>query len=249
MARLRGESPGVSTPPTARPPARTPERERLILDHMGFVQALARRYADRGEPLDDLVQAGMVGLVNAADRYDPARGSDFRSFAAPTVLGEIRRHFRDRTWALRVPRSVKDDVARTSQAVEKLQGSLGRSPSVREIAAEAEMDPDRVLDALAAQSAYRPLSLARPAEGDGPEGDREVATSEEGYEEVDARMALARGLSRLPPRERVILHLRFNEGLYQSEIAKRVGVSQMHVSRLIARALETLRKETDDLTP
>ena len=228
----------MSSSPTI-PPGRTPERERLILDHMGFVQALARRYVDRGEPLDDLVQAGMVGLVNAADRYDPRRGSDFRSFAAPTVLGEIRRHFRDRTWAVRVPRSVKDDVARTSQAVEKLQGSLGRSPSVREIADESDMDQDRVLDALAAQSAYRPLSLARPAEAEGPEG----------YEEADARMVLARGLSRLPPRERVILHLRFNEGLYQSEIAKRVGLSQMHVSRLIARALETLRKETDDLEP
>lgn len=232
---------------TIGPPARSPDREQLILDHMGFVQALARRYADRGEPLDDLVQAGMVGLVNAADRFDPSRGSDFRSFAAPTVLGEIRRHFRDRTWAVRVPRSVKDDVTTTAQSVEKLQGSLGRSPSVREIAAEADMSPDRVLDALAAQSAYRPVSLARPAEGDGPEGEREVATGEPGYEEVDARMALAQGLSKLPPRERVILHLRFNEGLYQSEIATRVGLSQMHVSRLIARALETLRRETEGL--
>jgi RNA polymerase sigma-B factor len=232
---------------TIGPPARSPDREQLILDHMGFVQALARRYADRGEPLDDLVQAGMVGLVNAADRFDPSRGSDFRSFAAPTVLGEIRRHFRDRTWAVRVPRSVKDDVTTTAQSVEKLQGSLGRSPSVREIAAEADMSPDRVLDALAAQSAYRPASLARPAEGDGPEGEREVATGEPGYEEVDARMALAQGLSKLPPRERVILHLRFNEGLYQSEIATRVGLSQMHVSRLIARALETLRRETEGL--
>jgi RNA polymerase sigma-B factor len=216
---------------------------------MGFVQALARRYADRGEPLDDLVQAGMVGLVNAADRFDPARGSDFRSFAAPTVLGEIRRHFRDRTWAMRVPRSVKDDVSRIAKAVERLQGVLGRSPSVREIADEARIDAERVLDALAAQSAYRPASLARPAEGDGPEGERALATSEAGYDEVDARMALARGLSRLPPRERVILHLRFEEGLYQSEIASRVGLSQMHVSRLIARALERLRADADDLAP
>ncbi|HSJ72911.1 MAG TPA: SigB/SigF/SigG family RNA polymerase sigma factor [Miltoncostaeaceae bacterium] len=235
--------------PTIGPPARSPDRERLILDHMGFVHALARRYGDRGEPLDDLVQAGMVGLVNAADRFDPARGSDFRSFAAPTVLGEIRRHFRDRTWAVRVPRSVKDDVSRTSKAIEKLQGSLGRSPSVREIADEAGMSPDRVLDALAAHGAYRPLSLARPAEGEGPEGEREVATAEAGFDEVDARMVLARGLARLPPRERVILHLRFNEGLFQSEIAARVGLSQMHVSRLIARALETLRGETDGVSP
>jgi RNA polymerase sigma-B factor len=232
------------SPPTIGPPARSPDRERLILDHMGFVEALARRYADRGEPLDDLVQAGMVGLVNAADRFDPARGSDFRSFAAPTVLGEIRRHFRDKTWAVRVPRSVKDDVATTSQVAERLQGALGRSPSVREIAAEAGMSADRVLDALAAQSAYRPASLARQAEAEGPEGEREVATDEAGYEEVDARMTLAPGIAKLPPRERVILHLRFEEGLYQSEIAKRVGLSQMHVSRLIARALETLRKET-----
>jgi RNA polymerase sigma-B factor len=218
----------------------------LILEHMGFVRALARRYSDRGEPVEDLVQAGMVGLINAADRFDPERGSDFRSFAAPTILGEIRRHFRDRTWAVRVPRTLKDDLGRVSNAVDGLSGTLGRSPSVREIAEETGLDVDRVLDALAAQSAYRPLPLARPPEGEGPEGEREVPVSEGGFDEVEARLALARGLSRLPARERVILHLRFNEGLYQSEIAARVGVSQMHVSRLITRALETLRRETGD---
>jgi RNA polymerase sigma-B factor len=226
---------------------RTDDRERLILEHMGFVRALARRYSDRGEPVDDLVQAGMVGLINAADRFDPARGTDFRSFAAPTILGEIRRHFRDRTWTVRVPRTLKDDLARVTRAVDDLGGSLGRSPSVREISDEVELSVDEVLDALAAQSAYRPMSLARPADSEGPEGEREVPVDEDGFDEVDARLALRHGLSTLPARERVILHLRFNEGLFQSEIAARIGVSQMHVSRLIARALETLRRETEGL--
>jgi RNA polymerase sigma-B factor len=214
---------------------------------MGFVRALARRYADRGEPIDDLVQAGMIGLINAADRFDADRGTDFRSFAAPTILGEIRRHFRDRTWSVRVPRTIKDDLASVSQAADELSGTLGRSPSVRDIADQAGLEVDQVLDALAAQSAYRPAPLARPAESEGPDGEREVPVQEDGFDEVDARLALSRGMAALPPRERVILYLRFHEGLFQSEIAARVGVSQMHVSRLIARALETLREETQDL--
>ena len=229
--------------PPAPAPARSADRERLILDHVGFVEALARRYADRGEPLEDLIQVGMVALVGAADRFDPARGVDFRSFAAPTVLGEIRRYFRDKAWAVRVPRGLKDDWATVNAAAEALLGRLGRSPSAAEISEETGLDLDRVIDALGARSAYRPRSLTR-ATDDEESGDVDLPSSEHGYGLVEERMVLAEGLRHLPPRERVILHLRFEHGMYQSEIAARLGISQMHVSRLIARALATLREKT-----
>ncbi len=222
-------------------PARSAERERLILDHVGFVEALARRYADRGEPVEDLAQVGMVALVGAADRFDPARGVDFRSFAAPTVLGEIRRYFRDKAWAMRVPRGLKDDWAQVNAAADALLSRLGRSPSAAEIAEETGMDLDRVLDALGARSAYRPRSLTRLTDEEDA-GDVDLPTVDDGYGRVEERLALADGLRQLPPRERVILHLRFEHGMYQSEIAARLGISQMHVSRLIARALDGLRQ-------
>ena len=183
---------------------------------------------------------GLVALVGAADRFDPDRGIDFRSFAAPTVLGEIRRYFRDKAWAVRVPRGLKDDWATVNTAAESLLGRLGRSPSAAEIAEETGMDLDRVLDALGARSAYRPRSLTRVSDEEGV-GDIDLPASEDGYALVEERMALADGLRHLPPRERVILHLRFEHGMYQSEIATRLGISQMHVSRLISRALDTLR--------
>lgn len=226
-------------------PARAPERDRLITQNMGFVRALARRYADRGEPLDDLVQVGMIGLINAADRYDPDHGSDFRSFAAPTILGEIRRHFRDRTWSVKVPRRIKDDSVSVSGAVDKLSGRLGHSPTVTEIAEATGLTADRVLDALAARTAYAPESLSRAPFLRESEGDRDVAISDDGFGQAEDRIVLADILGVLPARERVILHLRFQEGLLQSQIAERLGISQMHVSRLISRALETLRAEIE----
>jgi RNA polymerase sigma-B factor len=235
----------MSSGPPAPAPARSAERERLILDHVGFVEALARRYADRGEPIEDLTQVGMVALVGAADRFDPARGVDFRSFAAPTVLGEIRRYFRDKAWAVRVPRGLKDDWATVNAAAEALLGRLGRSPSAAEISEETGLDLDRVIDALGARSAYRPRSLTRVTD-DEESGDVDLPSSEDGYALVEERMALADGLRHLPPRERVILHLRFEHGMYQSEIAARLGISQMHVSRLISRALETLREQAGE---
>lgn len=235
----------ASAPPVA---ARSADRERLILDHVGFVEALARRYADRGEPLEDLTQVGMVALVGAADRFDPSRGIDFRSFAAPTVLGEIRRYFRDKAWAVRVPRGLKDDWATVNSAAEALMGRLGQSPSAAEISAETGLEVDRVLDALGARSAYRPRSLTRVTD-DEEAGDLELPSTEDGYGLVEERITLAEGLRHLPPRERVILHLRFEHGMYQSEIAARLGISQMHVSRLIARALDTLRATAGETGP
>src|SRR5262245_13173801 len=223
------------------PPRPQPDREQQIVDHLPLVRSLARRYANRGEPLEDLVQVGVIGLIKAIDRFDPSRGTDLASFATPTVLGEIRRHFRDKTWMVHVPRGVQDAHARVNRAVDELTGRLRRAPSVREIAEEADLTEEEVLDAMAAGGAYQPLSLSRPA---GPEEDDpiDVGAPDDGFAWAEGRAALGSRLRELPERERWILFLRFQEGLTQSEIATRVGISQMHVSRLIQRSLETLRR-------
>ncbi|HJZ62026.1 MAG TPA: SigB/SigF/SigG family RNA polymerase sigma factor [Miltoncostaeaceae bacterium] len=223
------------------PPRPQPDREQQIVDHLPLVRSLARRYANRGEPLEDLVQVGVIGLIKAIDRFDPSRGTDLASFATPTVLGEIRRHFRDKTWMVHVPRGVQDAHARVNRAVDELTGRLRRAPSVREIADEADLTEEEVLDAMAAGGAYQPLSLSRPA---GPEEDDaiDVGAPDDGFGWAEGRAALGSRLRELPERERWILFLRFQEGLTQSEIATRVGISQMHVSRLIQRSLETLRR-------
>ena len=235
--------------PARSTPLSSAERERLIMEHLPLVRGLARRYAERGEPLDDLVQVGTIGLIKAIDRFDPTRGYKLASFATPTILGEIRRHFRDRSWTVRVPRGIQEARAQIAHAVDDLSARNGRSPSVREIADAADLSMDDVLDALAAGSAQRPAPLSSPGgEGEEEEGVA-VGVDEAGYEQAEARATLTAGLADLPARERVILHLRFEEGLTQSQIAAKVGVSQMHVSRLIRRALETLRDRAGDLEP
>jgi RNA polymerase sigma-B factor len=219
------------------------EREALILKHMPLVHALARRYANRGEPLDDLEQAGAIGLIKAVDRFDPERPESFRAFAASTILGEIRRHFRDKTWSVRVPRGLKDDYARVAASINALTPRLGRAPRVDELADASGLDQERVLDALDAHAAYRPKSLSEsPLDADDDAVALEIPDEERGYELAEGREALQRGLAALPPRERVILHLRFEEDMIQSEIGEIMGISQMHVSRLISRALEMLRR-------
>ena len=219
------------------------------MEHLPLVRGLARRYADRGEPLDDLVQVGTIGLIKAIDRFEPERGFKLASFATPTILGEIRRHFRDRSWTIRVPRGIQEARAQISHAVTELSAENARSPTVREIAGSTGLSIDDVLDALAAGSAQRPGPLATP----GSEGEEDagavVGMEEAGYGQAEARATLDAGLSALPARERVILHLRFEEGLTQSQIAERVGVSQMHVSRLIRRALEALRESAGGPDP
>lgn len=222
--------------------ARDQPREALIIEHQQLARALARRYANRGEPVDDLEQVAMIGLIKAVDRFDTGKGADFHAFAAPTILGEIRRHFRDKTWPIHVPRGLKDDHFAVSNATTALINRLGRSPTISELAAEASMTEDRVLDALAAHSAYRPNSLSQSPGADEDDADVEIPVEEIGYHIVESRTALHEGLARLPARERLILHLRFDQGMIQSDIAKIVGVSQMHISRLIARALETVRR-------
>jgi RNA polymerase sigma-B factor len=226
------------------PPGRTIDaatRERLIVEHLPLVHGLARRYADRGEPLDDLVQVGTIGLIKAIDRFEPERGFKLASFATPTILGEIRRHFRDRSWTIRVPRGLQEARARISHAVTDISARNGRTPTVREIAGDTGLTVDDVLDALAAGSAQRPGRLAGPGSEGEEDGGAVVGVIDAGYDQAEARATLDAGLSALPARERVILHLRFEEGLTQSQIAERIGVSQMHVSRLIRAALDTLR--------
>ena len=225
------------------------ERERLIVEHLPLVRGLARRYADRGEPLDDLVQVGTIGLIKAIDRFEPERGFKLASFATPTILGEIRRHFRDRSWTVRVPRGIQEARAQISHAVGVFSAENGRSPSVREIAEATGLPLDEVLDALAAGSAQRPAPLAAGG-GDGEEDVGDLGGRRRG----GLRRRRGPGDPRrrpadLPARERIILHLRFEEGLTQSQIAERIGISQMHVSRLIRRALESLRETAGELDP
>ncbi len=217
-------------------------REERILELMPLVRALAGRYARRGEPLEDLIQVGTIGLIKAVDRFDPTRGTDLASFATPTILGEIRRHFRDRTWMVHVPRSVQDAHRRINLTVDELTATLGRSPSIREISEHTGLSEDETLDAIAASSAYQPMSLSRrpAAEEDDP---IDVGIIDEGFDLAEGRASLGARFFELPEREQKILLLRFERGMTQSEIAKRIGISQMHVSRLIARSLKTLREQ------
>lgn len=220
----------------------TTDRDALILDHMPLVKALARRYANRGEPLDDLIQVGTIGLIKAIDRFDPARGTALASFATPTILGEIRRHFRDRTWMVHVPRGTQDTHGAVNRTIDQMTARLRRSPSVSEVADELGLSADDVLDAMAAGAAYQPLSLSRPASGLDEDDPIDVSVEDAGFEWAEGRASLGSAVGELPLREQRILALRFDEGLTQSEIAEQVGISQMHVSRLLAKSLTTLRQ-------
>lgn len=212
------------------------------MDHMPLVTALARRYANRGEPLDDLIQVGTIGLIKAIDRFDPERGTALASFATPTILGEIRRHFRDRTWTVHVPRGIQDRHGVVNRTIDEMTSRLRRSPSVQDVADELGLSTDEVLDAMAAGAAYQPLSLSRPQGSDGDDDPIDVSVEEEGFEWAEGRAAVGSALGQLPMREQRIVHLRFVDGLTQSEIAEQIGISQMHVSRLLAKALATLRE-------
>ncbi|MDW5593680.1 SigB/SigF/SigG family RNA polymerase sigma factor [Conexibacter stalactiti] len=221
------------------------ERQQMVEKHLGLARHLARRYADSGEPLDDLVQVASIGLLKAVDRFDPERGVNFSSYAVPTILGELRRHFRDRGWAIHVPRDLKEASLRVDKA---LRAHVGRAPTPAELARATGLDVEAVLEALEVSGAHRALSLDAPARGGGED---EQATMADRLGGNDAELARARDratleqLARaLEPREREILRLRFEEDLTQSEIGERIGVSQMHVSRLIRTALMRMRLES-----
>lgn len=224
-------------------PDRSWLREELVSGFYPVVSRIAARYRDRGEPVEDLEQVGALGLVRAIDRFDPTRGCRFLGFAVPTVTGEIRRHFRDRTWSMHVPRGAKDLQARLAVARDELSSRLERAPRVSELAVHLDVGRDAVIDALAAQQAYKAVSLDLPVgESDTTVGDL-VGGSDSRIGMVDARVSVRPAIEGLPERERTILELRFFEDMTQTQIAERVGVSQMQVSRLLARTLAGLRRD------
>jgi RNA polymerase sigma-B factor len=218
-------------------------RELLIENHLGLVRALARRYAGRGEQFEDLVQIGTIGLIKAVDRFDPARGVELQSYAVPMIVGEIKRHFRDRSWAVHVPRRLKELNLRLMSLLDDLAAHLGRSPTVAELADAAGVEVEEAVEALEAGQSYSALSLSVPV-GDDPDtelGDT-FADPEPVFEAADDRDLISRGLAALDDRARRIVELRFFAGLSQSEIAREVGVSQMHVSRLLRKSLDQARE-------
>jgi RNA polymerase sigma-B factor len=215
-------------------------RAELVERMLPLARSLARRYAGKGEPLDDLEQVASLGLLKAIDRFDVSRDVRFATFAVPTIAGELKRHFRDRGWMLRVPREVQELSARVTRCRETLTRELGRSPTVDEVASALGAGVEAVLEALRAADSYRMLSLDEPlAEGAGAL--EAIGGDDAGYELAEQRLLLRRGLDELGAREREIVRLRYYEGLTQREIARAVGVSQMHVSRLIRRSIDTMR--------
>ena len=222
-------------------------RNRLVEEHRSLAQALARRYANRGEPLDDLEQVAMLGLVKAVERFDPGKGVPFAGFAVPTITGELRRHFRDRTWAVKVNRRAKDLHVRLPATSDRLRMELGRAPTPAELAEALDCAVDDVLDALDAGTAYRTAST------DTPEGGRAASHAMERNDlgssvEVEDRVLLTELLAGLSERDRTIIGLRYFGDLSQAEIGERLGISQVHVSRLLRSALAHMRTATVSAT-
>ena len=225
-------------------PRREETRNHLVTLHLPLVEHLARRFRNRGEPYDDLVQVATIGLIKAIDRYDPERGVEFSTYATPTIVGEIKRWFRDKGWAVRVPRRLQELRLAIGSATGALTQELGRSPTVTELAERVGASEDDVLEGLESAAAYSTLSLDAPdaGEADGPSVLDMLGSEDTALEGVENREALKPLLATLPERERRILLLRFFAGMTQSQIATEVGISQMHVSRLLARTITRLRE-------
>ena len=218
-------------------------RGQLVSRFLPFARDLATRYCHSDEPLDDLVQVASIGLLKAIDRYDPKRGTGFTSYAAPTILGELKRHFRDHGWALRVPRDLQERALAAKRTVDALSAERGRSPTLRETAAELGCAPEDVLEALEVAASYRAISLDAPSNHDcgrGAELAELLGADDATYELVEEREAIARSWQELPELERKVVQLRYFHDLTQREIGERIGYSQMHVSRLLRRALARL---------
>jgi RNA polymerase sigma-B factor len=224
-------------------------RETLVHRYLPLARSLARRYARSSEPYEDLVQVASLALVKAVERFDPERGSEFRAFAIPTILGELKRYFRDAAWAVHVPRSVQERALEIEAVAERLTTSHGRAPTVNQLAADLSLSHEEILDGLMAAEAYDTLSLdesRRSRGGSGGDGDETtvgetLGAEDERYELIEADAAVADAVRCLPQRERHILHMRFVKEMTQGEIAARMGVSQMQISRLLRRALTQLR--------
>ncbi|GAA2326924.1 RNA polymerase sigma factor SigF [Dactylosporangium salmoneum] len=226
-------------------PDRPRVRGRLIELYLPLAEYLARRFRNRGEPLDDLVQVAVVRLIKSVDGFDPARGAAFTSYAIPMIAGELKRHFRDKGWDVRVPRRLQELRLEIAKVSGPLAQELGRSPTIADLAARLSVTEEEIIEGLEVTHAYRALSINAPAGGDeaGAELADLLGTTDRALEEVDDRESLRPLISRLPVREQRILAMRFRDNMSQSQIAQRLGISQMHVSRLLARALTFLRGE------
>jgi RNA polymerase sigma-B factor len=224
-------------------------KEEIVKRFLPFARSLALRYRGGTEQIEDLVQVANLGLVQAIDRFDPDRGAAFKSFAAPTILGELKRHFRDRVWNLRLPRGLQERILKLESAASELTGVLERPPTVRELSEMLEMDQTEVLEAFEALQTRRTLSFDQPVTVVGTADEatigEQVGTEDAHYEGVEDRAAVEASLPGLTEREVIALRLRFVEELTQSEIAERIGCSQVHVSRILRGALQTLRETAD----
>ena len=224
-------------------------RTRLVDQFIGLVEFLARRFRNRGEPLEDLVQVGTIGLLKAIDRFDLEREVEFSTYATPTIVGELKRHFRDKGWAVRVPRRLQELHLELTKVVAHLGHDLGRSPTVAEIAKAASITEEEVLEGLEIAQAYNFTSLDAPIdteEGGSTSFADQLGIEDEHLENLEYRASLAPEMAKLPERDRQILYLRFFKGMTQSEIADRLGISQMHVSRLLNRTLTHLRQAFEE---
>ena len=219
-------------------------RDALVEMHLPLVEYLARRFGNKGEPLDDLIQVATIGLIKSVDRFDLDRGVEFSTYATPTIVGEIKRHFRDKAWAIRVPRRLQELKLLLAKATGALSQSLGRSPTVAELARQLRTTEEEVLEGLESANAYSAVSLDTPETGDddAPAVADSLGSTDQALEGVEYRESLKPLLDRLPLREKRILLLRFFQNMSQSQIAAELGISQMHVSRLLSRTLAQLRQ-------
>jgi RNA polymerase sigma-B factor len=222
-------------------------REELIVSHLNLVRYLASKFKNRGESLDDLVQVGTIGLIKAIDRFDPSRGLEFTTYATPTILGEIKRHFRDKGWSVRVPRRLQELSAKVNQTTDSLTKELQRSPTVDEIAEALDVSVDEVLEAMESSSAYSsvPLEGGGMNDDDAPSVLDRYATEDEALVSSDDRMVIEDAIKEFSPREQEVIRMRFVEGLTQVEIADKLGVSQVQVSRLLRRTLKKVQEKID----
>lgn len=223
-------------------------REKLVMSHLNLVRFLANKFKNRGEPLDDLMQVGYLGLLKAIDRFDPSRGLEFTTFATPTILGEIKRHFRDKGWSVRVPRRLQELSAKVNQATDLLTTQLQRSPSIAEIAEYLDATVDEVLEAMESSSAYSSVSLEAPAGADAEDTPSIIdryATEDSDLALTDDRLVIEEALDGFSPREREVIELRFIKGMTQIEIAGQLGISQVQVSRLLRRTLKKIQDKID----
>ncbi len=225
-------------------------RDELVRLHLPLVEHFARRFLNRGEPFDDLLQVGTIGLIKAVDRFDTDRGVEFSTYATPTIVGEIKRHFRDRGWAIRVPRRLQELRITITSATAELTQELGRSPTVGELAGKVGVSDEEIIEGLESANAYSTLSLDAPDSSDDSALSMidVIGSDDEAMEHVENRETIKPLLESLDPREKHILMLRFFKGMTQSQIAAEIGISQMHVSRLLARTLAQLREQLAEPT-